>query len=377
MQISQFFNSDNTMKLSGILVIILIGALCIYTEQGSEFLPLIAMASFAQLLCFVLFIRQANRAHNSLLRLFWAQAILIVGLYFLVKSSFVAILSIVWIVQATELYGPRRAAWLLLGSVSVLGLSQLSHWSHVDASGAIFGSVMYGLFQLFALSASQQAIRERKLREETTTLNAELISTRQLLHQTTAQSERVRIARDLHDILGHHMTALILNLEVARHLAEGNALEKVEQSMALAKLLLGDLRTTVSELREDDEIDLQQSITTLATNLPGLDIDIDFSKAPAIKDAKLAHTLLRCTQEAITNVLRHSGATRCRVAVAGVADTCILEITDNGEEKVEVVPGNGLRGMSERVKANAGSLSWQQKEGSFVLRVELPLGYPR
>ncbi len=374
MQISQILNSDNTMKLSGILVIVLIGALCIYTEQHSEFLPLIAIASFAQLLCFILFVRQENRSHQHLSSLFWLQAILIVGLYFLVKSSFVAILSIVWIVQATELYGPRKAAWLLLGSVSVLGLSQLYHWSDINATGAIFGSIMYGLFQLFALSATQQAIRERMLREETTTLNAELISTRQLLHQTTAQSERIRIARDLHDILGHHMTALILNLEVARHLAEGQVQEKVEQSMALAKLLLGDLRTTVSELREDDEIDLQQSITTLATSLPSLNIDINFSNAPVIRDAKLAHTLLRCTQEAITNVLRHSGATHCRVVVTEAADNCVLEISDNGSGETQVVPGNGLKGMTERVEANNGDLSWTQDENGFTLRAQLPLG---
>ena len=151
----------------------------------------------------------------------------------------------------------------------------------------------------------------------------------------------------------------------------------MEQSLALAKLLLGDLRTTVSELRDDDAIDLQHSINTLVTGIPRLEIDVDFSAAPEIKDVRLAETLLRCTQEAITNVLRHSAATQCRIEVAGVGDKCILTVSDNGNSKLEIVPGNGLKGMTERVANNGGELSWQQTDGGFSLRVELLMGSGR
>lgn len=304
-------------------------------------------------------------------------AVCIVILYFLVNKSFLAVLSIVWIVQAAELYGSRSASWLLLGSVSILTASQLYHASGAETLNAIVNSALSGLFQLFALSATVRAISERQLREETGALNRELIATRELLSQTTAQNERVRIARDLHDILGHHMTALILNLEVAKRNAEGTVREKVEPSLALAKLLLGDLRTTVSELRDDDTIDLQHSINALVVGIPRLEIDVDYSAAPSITDVELAETLLRCTQEAITNVLRHSAATQCRIAVAGVDDKCILTVSDNGSSTLETVPGNGLKCMTERVAQNGGELSCQHTDSGFSLRVELLMGSGR
>ena len=223
----------------------------------------------------------------------------------------------------------------------------------------------------------QRNIRESQLREQTVSLNRELIATRELLSQTAAQSERLRIARDLHDILGHHMTALILNLEVANHFIEGKAQEKVQQSQALAKLLLSDLRSTVSELREETPIDLQQSIDRLTTGIPNFDIDVDFSNAPPVNDVELAEILLRCAQEALTNVLRHSTGDHCRIEMRDEGDHCTLSISDNGTSNRNIDAGNGLKGMTERAESNGGKLSWQQKEDGFTVQVTLPLGGAR
>ncbi len=377
MRVTEYINSENGLILSGVLVMAVVGVLTGYAMQNSSLLPVAITLSITQLLCFLAFVFGSNCSRRVLVSLFWVEAVCIVILYFLVNKSFLAVLSIVWIVQAAELYGSRSASWLLLGSVSILTASQLYHASGAETLNAIVNSALSGLFQLFALSATVRAISERQLREETGALNRELIATRELLSQTTAQNERVRIARDLHDILGHHMTALILNLEVAKHNAEGTVREKVEQSLALAKLLLGDLRTTVSELRDDDTIDLQHSINALVVGIPRLEIDVDFSAAPSITDVELAETLLRCTQEAITNVLRHSAATQCRIAVAGVDDKCILTVSDNGSSTLETVPGNGLKCMTERVAQNGGELSCQHTDSGFSLRVELLMGSGR
>ena len=293
MRVTEYINSENGLILSGVLVMAVVGVLTGYAMQNSSLLPVAITLSITQLLCFLAFVFGSNCSRRVLVSLFWVEAVCIVILYFLVNKSFLAVLSIVWIVQAAELYGYRSASWLLLGSVSILTASQLYHASGAETLNAIVNSALSGLFQLFALSATVRAISERQLREETGALNRELIATRELLSQTTAQNERVRIARDLHDILGHHMTALILNLEVAKRNAEGTVREKVEQSLALAKLLLGDLRTTVSELRDDDTIDLQHSINALVVGIPRLEIDVDYSAAPSITDVELAETLLR------------------------------------------------------------------------------------
>ncbi|MBT3530346.1 MAG: hypothetical protein HOF74_01880 [Gammaproteobacteria bacterium] len=385
MPLKDYINSDYALNASGILVTLLVGSLSIYSSQDSNILPLVSFLAVAQLFCFSFFLASTDDHPLRLRVLFWIEAVLIIALHFVINNSFAGILSIIWIVQSAELYGPRRSSWLLAASLMVLVGSQFYHLGGGRLIDIAATSLSFGLFMVFALSAVSRSIRERELREEARALNNELIATRELLSQSAAQSERVRIARDLHDILGHHMTALILNLEVAKHKAEGEAQEKVEQSLAMAKLLLGDLRTTVSELREDDIIELEQSIRQLIAGIPKPQITLDFSNAPTIRNVELAEILLRCTQEAITNVLRHSKASHCRIELREHDNKCILTIEDNGiltlpkaSNKATiadnaVVPGNGLTGMKERIKMNDGLLSFQRTKKGFQVMVELKM----
>jgi len=395
---SDYFNSEKALNFSGILVIVLVGSLAVYTEKDAWQWPLVALLASGLLIGFSASLLSDDRTQKH--RIFWILGLFIALLFFLVDMDVVAILTIVWVVQAAELYGPRRAAFLALASITVFLLSQIYHNGMEELFDSLISAVLYGLFQIFALSVVQRGIRERTLREETALLNRELIATRELLSQSTAQTERVRIARDLHDILGHHMTALILNLEVANHSVkqsvsienetpankqenknssvqknrEDKAQEKVEQALALAKLLLGDIRTAVSELREDDRIDLQSSIEKLTEDIPNLRFDIDCSAAPPIRSVQLAEILLRCSQEAITNVIRHSSADACRIAMTESHGLCLLTVTDNGSPETEIVTGNGIKGMQERVAAIGGSLDWGQSPKGFSLRVKVPLG---
>jgi len=261
-------------------------------------------------------------------------------------------------VQAVELYGYKGALQLIVASVTVYLLAQLHHRGTEQWLSIILGTFMYVLLQLFAVSVVQRFVGEREQKETMATLNRELLSTRDLLSQTTAQGERLRIARDLHDILGHHMTALILNLEVASHSVEGQGKEKVEQSLALGKLLLGDLRSTVSELRDETSLDLEESIRKLVSGIPEFEFDVDFSAAPQIDDVDIAETFLRCTQEAVTNVVKHSSADHCRIEMAGDERQLVMTVFDNGKTHSAIKPGNGLTGMKERVNAKGGDIIW-------------------
>lgn len=385
------FDSEKALNTSGILVILIVGSLGVYAESDSALWPLIAFLCVAILASFIACLVNQNDAIQRLI--FWVMALLIAAVFFLVELDIVAILTIVWIVIAAELYGPRRAAILALASMTLFLLSQIYHSGLENLLGSLVSAIIYSLLQIFALSMVLRAIRERKLHEEAALLNRELLATRELLSQSTAQAERVRIARDLHDILGHHMTALILNLEVANHSiqqstnsgaaktsdaglepARVKAQEKVEQALALAKLLLGDIRTAVSELREDDSIDLLASIQKLTIGIPNLRFETDFGSAPQIRSVHLAEILLRCVQEAITNIIRHSGANRCQVVMAESDGQCLLVVKDNGASNIEVVPGNGIKGMEERLVAQGGSLDWEQNNEGFTLRIALPLG---
>ncbi len=362
------------LDLSGLAVNLLVCGLTIYLTVGQPELLAVFVLSAIVLFCFCSFLLLPASQRSGLLLLFWLQAVAITGLFFLVYNSFLGILGIVWIVQAANLYGPGRASLLLVLNITLLFLSMIYHAGTDNFWNALFSALSFALFQVFALGAMYQAINERLHREKTAALNRELLATRELLSQTSAQSERLRIARDLHDILGHHMTALILNLEVAKHKLEGDALDKVEQSLALAKLLLGDLRSTVSELRADDRIDLQQSLRKLVLGIPNLTIELDCVEAPQINNVDNAETLLRCAQEGLTNVLRHSDAQHCRISLGEAAGRGLLVVEDDGNATAAgIVPGNGLKGMQERLQAAGGALSWEQTGRGFQLRAELPL----
>lgn len=363
--------SDNLLSLAGIAVIVLVGSVTIFNEQNSDTWLFVIGFSVAIPLLFILFLGASADARQRLF--FMLQGMAMAALYFLVSDSFIAILSIVWIVQAAEIFTVRNTLILLVASVSLHIISQIYHSNGENIGRSLINTAAYALFQLFAFSAIQRAQRERELREQAAGLNRELLATRELLSQSAAQSERVRIARDLHDILGHHMTALILNLEVAKHKSEGDAHDKVQQSLSLAKLLLGDIRSAVSELRQDDNINLEQSITKLTDGVPNIQFKLDFASAAEVKSIRLAETLLRCTQESITNVIRHSQATQCSIRLSTHGDLCLLKVEDNGNSENEFTKGNGIKGMTERVQALDGQLVCKQSTSGFSVNVALPL----
>lgn len=154
--------------------------------------------------------------------------------------------------------------WLLPLGVAVLWLV-LQHVALVPAFtegqdfsllAAVLQSALYVGFSSFAFVIGLVAKQQAQARDEQRRLNSELRATRALLAESSRLSERMRISRELHDLLGHHLTALSLNLEVASHLSSGKVNEHVRQAHTLAKLLLTDVREAVSQLREDGHVDL-------------------------------------------------------------------------------------------------------------------------
>ncbi|MBE2292642.1 MAG: sensor histidine kinase [Xanthomonadales bacterium] len=243
---------------------------------------------------------------------------------------------------------------------------------------ALMQSLLYAGFSLFIYVTSLVARQQAQARDEQRRLNAELRATRALLAESARVNERTRISRELHDLLGHHLTALSLNLEVASHLTEGRAQEHVRQANTLARLLLTDVREAVSQLRDaSGGIDLATALRPLADHVPALDIELDVPSPLAVDDPERAHVMLRCTQEIITNAVRHAGARRLRIRVWREADAIVLEAQDDGQGADGLVPGNGLRGMRERIQQCGGTLDIQTRRGAgFRLRLSLPVAPP-
>ncbi|WP_337246031.1 sensor histidine kinase [Luteimonas sp. gir] len=239
---------------------------------------------------------------------------------------------------------------------------------------AVLQAALYVGFTGFAFVTGLVARQQAQAREEQRRLNAELRATRALLAESVRVNERTRISRELHDLLGHHLTALSLNLEIASHLASGQAQEHVGQAQTLAKLLLSDVREAVSQLRDDDAIDMRATLLPLAENVPSLRIDMQMPQQFLVDDPERAHVLLRCTQEIITNAVRHSGASLLRLRYVQDAGAIRLDARDDGRGADVARAGNGLTGMRERLAAYGGTLQVETAPGSgFVLRLELPL----
>ncbi|HIE1101930.1 MULTISPECIES: histidine kinase [Stenotrophomonas] len=239
---------------------------------------------------------------------------------------------------------------------------------------AVMQSLLYGGFSMFIFVTSLVARQQTEARDEQRRLNSELRATRALLAESARVNERTRISRELHDLLGHQLTALTLNLEVAGHLAEGQALDHVKRSHALAKLLLGNVREVVSQLRETGAIDLAAALRPLTENVPSLDIQLEIDDPLNVEDPQRAHVLLRCTQEIITNAVRHAGAQHLWIKVYREApDRVVVEAHDDGAGAEMVNVGNGLRGMRERLQQCGGQLQIETRPGEgFRVRATVP-----
>ncbi len=238
---------------------------------------------------------------------------------------------------------------------------------------AVMQSLLYGGFSMFIFVTSLVARQQTDAREEQRQLNTELRATRVLLAESARVNERTRISRELHDLLGHHLTALSLNLEVAGHITEGRAQEHVHQAHTLAKLLLTDVREAVSQLRDSGAIDLAAALRPLTQRVPSLDVHLDVPSPLNVEDPERAHVLLRCTQEIITNAVRHAGARNLWITVRREAGGVSLEARDDGDGADGIMVGNGLRGMRERLQQCGGELQIETHRGQgFRLRASVP-----
>ena len=269
--------------------------------------------------------------------------------------------------------GRTLALLLLLMNAALLGIVLL-HKPHASLLRIGMVLLAYGGFQLFAVVVAGYARKAEIARDEALRLNAELHATRELLAYGARADERLRLSRELHDVAGHKLTALKLQLALFERRADPALKPALTALHALADELLADVRAVVSTLRHHEGIDLHAALTALAQAFvqPRVTVTLDErARAPGIARAE---ALLRVAQEALANAARHSRASEVALHLGAHDDGLRLQVRDNGIGLATVREGNGLTGMRERLTALGGRLHIESAPGGgLCLTATLPL----
>lgn len=280
--------------------------------------------------------------------------------------GFVAILLVVTAALSCYVAPRPVTAGIVLANTAVVAFA-------ASAGGASYEVVLTGLvylvIQAMTVAAVASTQREERARRELGEAHLQLRATNALLAESTRSDERLRIARDLHDVLGHQLSALALELEVAAHRSEPPAAEHVLRARGIAKELLHDVRETVDDLR-DDGGDLRTTLAQVVEGLPGPAVCLTVAD-DVVVDAARTTTLVRCVQEIATNTMRHAAARSLWIDIGrdDSGDTT-LTARDDGWGAPDLRPGNGLRGIRERVEGLGGEVRFSGRTGFQVdLRV--------
>jgi signal transduction histidine kinase len=259
-------------------------------------------------------------------------------------------------------------AWVLVQSLCV-ALCLVRTESVMDSLAEV---IALGGFQAFAAVAVYLARREAEAKQDLAQTNAELRATRALLAETSRVNERTRIARELHDVLGHDLTALRLQLEVATHVGDEKAPSHVAKAQEVSERLLANVREVVTAMRSTPPPDLGSALRVLAEGVPGLRVHLDLPEPFALEEPARAHCVLRCVQEIVTNALRHARAQNLWIKIARGEDGAIsVDARDDGCGATVVRTGGGLSGMRARLEEMGGFLNVASAP-SFAVSARLP-----
>lgn len=261
----------------------------------------------------------------------------------------------------------------------VAPVEQQRFWMHLVAE-----TLMFSLGVFFALRFVNTLLAERKAKEQLATAHEQL---RQYAHQAedlAAAQERNRIARDIHDSLGHALTTLNVQLQTGVKILPhdpAQATPFLEQAHQLGCTAMQEVRKSVATLREDAlaEQPLEEAIASLVDNLhqgTGIVVKTRIHLQNPVPP-QLSKVLYRTVQEALTNIHKHAQATTVEIQIHTTVNQVCLVIKDDGKGfnlEQHNSSGFGLQGMQERVAAVQGHFQLQTEPGmGCLLRIELPL----
>jgi signal transduction histidine kinase len=301
-----------------------------------------------------------------------------------------------WVaVYSAAAYGDRRRRTIVL-ALSVVAVMAITaarlDYSHVNTRAAVLGTSFLLLFQLFfavAAWVAGNAMAARRALEDTLRRRAdELQWEREENARRAVFEERVRIARELHDVIAHHVSVMGIQAGAARRVLRRQP-EKAEDVLTAIELAsrqaVVELHRMLGFLRQDEDSDglapqpglgqLNELIEQLRQTR--LDVELQLDGDPRPLPRSLDVSAYRIIQEALTNTLKHASAQRAKVHVHYNTNQLEVDVVDDGCGFRTSAPsdgGHGLIGMRERVSLHGGRLRvGPRAEGGFAVHAELPL----
>jgi two-component system sensor histidine kinase DesK len=245
---------------------------------------------------------------------------------------------------------------LLVECAAIIGECWLLHLSPWVWSMGIGFSLLFGMNRLRMKQKGKADAKLRMAHEE--------------IEQLAKTAERERIARDMHDVLGHSLSLIVLKSELARRLLAsqpGRAALEIAEIETAARQALAEVRRTITGYRSEG---FASELTRAAQVLETAGVRLNRPAKPPYLTPRHEATLSLVLREAVTNIVRHAGASECSIEVSTEKDRTQLVIADDGRGYIRQ-EGNGLRGMRERVRELGGSLSLDSHQGTR-LHIELP-----
>ncbi len=271
------------------------------------------------------------------------------------------------------IYAASYAAWLLprreaLWWFAGLSLPLLGMLPFVDLPVGLalvvvgFPAVMVWMIGMMVLEDAEKSRAAERLR----------IDNARISHLATA-TERERLARDLHDLLGQSLTEVIVRAQLIQRLAEQDPARAREEAATVersSRRALAEVRDTV---RGWSELDLDEELEVARRTLEAVDVVLEVARDEGFDPPPTTETVLaQALREGVTNVVRHAEATRCRVDLRREGREDLLRLSDDGRGG-EAVEGQGLSGMRARVLALGGSLERDGESGT-TLTIRVPSG---
>jgi two-component system sensor histidine kinase DesK len=275
-------------------------------------------------------------------------------------GSFAALF--VYVAVACGLLLPVRAAVVAIGATALgvgIGLA---------VAGAPSATVASLVLTIVAIGAMMAAFA-RKIQA-----NLELEAAREELARLAVSEERLRIARDLHDLLGHTLSVIALKSELAAKLVDrdpARARGELEDVQEVTRHALAEVREAVHGYRRlalADAVDGARTALTAA----GIACRVE-GRAGELPD-EVEDVLAWAVREATTNVVRHSDASTCSIRLQSTGDGVELEVADDGSPRPSVDVGAGLRGLAERAEKLRGTVEvGARRAGGFRVKLTVPL----